>query len=1078
MTIGVNHPVIILPKGFTVDLTAGDLDAVALHEMAHVKRFDVLTLTLVSLVRAVLFFHPLVWIAARKVAVLAEQACDDAVLDVHGEPVTYAKMLTRIAERLPNRSIQTELAAGFLISKSAFLRRVEAILSDRRDRIRKLSRLAFVGIVGAGVLSVLVTLAFPLGEKNKPVGEMVTVFGKVLYDGFPVSGAKVYLNTPSMWLRGHDSWERIGKTKNDGSFSFEFETNLLNKQWLLPRVVVFDPRYAAGWKTLSNDTDFEKITIHLGKPTTVSGIVKDKKGNPIRGARVVIRTMRPSEGNWHSFINGTLPELIKTTERDGRFVLRNIPEGTNMYLAVSGEGYERILHPHRLDTFHNMILAGSKNIEVTLAPEGRIEGRVVYRDTGKPAKHVKLHAVSLDYRILGSDIITTGSKGEFTITNLAQGVYHVEPVHEESFPEWTAKTVEHVAVEADKTTGGIELRLIRGGIITGRITDEESGAPLPVISVSAAVPKLSTPIILGKALTDENGVYRIRSVPGTASVSVYAPPGYKERPRSVSTIEVREGETAEGIDFLFKKGVTVTGKALSPEGDPVSGAEITRKYAHINLLGTETDAHGEFTLTGLKEGDEIYVEALHKALHLKGEAECKAIPGEELIVNLQRYETTTISGRVIDEQGNSMPGINIVLYYSKRSRDNVSLSVAQTVLAVTDDEGNYRVTDFMIDDSKSDGVTSRSLSAVAEGYKSAGISTKDLKPNVYNADDVVMIKDTADRWIEGTITGSDGKPVVGARVNNSSNTKQDFTDVRGYYRLDKFNNIVEQSIKINHKDYGLYEFKYITTNEKHDFILVKGDRYLEGKVVDTNNDPVEGARVSIRPQEQASGYIYMNDATTDSTGSFRLESIFDDTVTILISHIEKGYNSYEDVQTNRDDGTFEIKPRSPKEPKKLDWEFDKKSVHILADKPAPELQVAQWLNCDPVSFEDLRGKTIILDFWTSANEQSMEAVPLMKGLRKGYSDKDLVIIAIHEHTENIEDLKKLIAAEEITYRVAADRKSHEDNSMGLTFDAYGLTRRFFPNMIIDKNGTLHTDIFDRSVLWEVKKFIEMEPEND
>ena len=52
--------------------------------------------------RAVLFFHPLVWLACRQVSALAEEtACDDAVLDATGEPLSYAKMLARLAERFP-----------------------------------------------------------------------------------------------------------------------------------------------------------------------------------------------------------------------------------------------------------------------------------------------------------------------------------------------------------------------------------------------------------------------------------------------------------------------------------------------------------------------------------------------------------------------------------------------------------------------------------------------------------------------------------------------------------------------------------------------------------------------------------------------------------------------------------------------------------------------------------------------------------------------------------------------------------------------------------------------------------------
>ena len=105
LTAGFLRPVVLLPKGLSDRLTDAELRAVALHEAAHVRRRDPLVLSLIPLVRAALFFHPLVWLACRQVSLLAEQAADDAVLDATGEPLAYAKMLARLAEGLRRRSL-------------------------------------------------------------------------------------------------------------------------------------------------------------------------------------------------------------------------------------------------------------------------------------------------------------------------------------------------------------------------------------------------------------------------------------------------------------------------------------------------------------------------------------------------------------------------------------------------------------------------------------------------------------------------------------------------------------------------------------------------------------------------------------------------------------------------------------------------------------------------------------------------------------------------------------------------------------------------------------------------------------
>ncbi len=170
-TTGILRPVVLLPSGLTQHLTDEELEAVSLHETAHVRRHDTLILALISLVRAVLFFHPLVWWACREIALLAEEAADDAVLEATGEEVSYAKMLTRLAEDLPRRTLSTEVAVGIVLSRNAFLRRVEAILSHRRHQLRRLSRLTLIATVLGAVISLALAAALPLGERIPPSGE-------------------------------------------------------------------------------------------------------------------------------------------------------------------------------------------------------------------------------------------------------------------------------------------------------------------------------------------------------------------------------------------------------------------------------------------------------------------------------------------------------------------------------------------------------------------------------------------------------------------------------------------------------------------------------------------------------------------------------------------------------------------------------------------------------------------------------------------------------------------------------------------------------------------------------------------
>ncbi|MHB9031286.1 MAG: M56 family metallopeptidase, partial [Candidatus Latescibacterota bacterium] len=165
LTTGVFHPTVLLPEDFAGSLSEQELRAVAAHELAHIRRHDPLTLALVSFVRAVLFFHPLVWYTSREIANLAEEACDDQVIDTGHDPVSYAALLYRLSVALRRPPLMTEFGAGFVFSQNVFLKRVKAILAGKERSVRKVTTQAIAWIILASVLSLAGAIAVPLGEK-------------------------------------------------------------------------------------------------------------------------------------------------------------------------------------------------------------------------------------------------------------------------------------------------------------------------------------------------------------------------------------------------------------------------------------------------------------------------------------------------------------------------------------------------------------------------------------------------------------------------------------------------------------------------------------------------------------------------------------------------------------------------------------------------------------------------------------------------------------------------------------------------------------------------------------------------
>ncbi|MFC1490744.1 ankyrin repeat domain-containing protein [Candidatus Latescibacterota bacterium] len=165
VTFGLLRPVVLLPVGFTDELTDDDLTVLLAHELCHIKRHDSLTLMLLTLIRSVFFFHPLVWFASREASYYAECACDTAAFGYTGTPHSYAKMLSRVALRVSRRSIINNYAVGIIPTKKILLRRMYDIL-ENSSRLKQLSRYAKASIFAGIIMSISIAASFPIRGKD------------------------------------------------------------------------------------------------------------------------------------------------------------------------------------------------------------------------------------------------------------------------------------------------------------------------------------------------------------------------------------------------------------------------------------------------------------------------------------------------------------------------------------------------------------------------------------------------------------------------------------------------------------------------------------------------------------------------------------------------------------------------------------------------------------------------------------------------------------------------------------------------------------------------------------------------
>ncbi|KQS88096.1 MULTISPECIES: cytochrome c biogenesis protein DipZ [unclassified Rhizobium] len=92
---------------------------------------------------------------------------------------------------------------------------------------------------------------------------------------------------------------------------------------------------------------------------------------------------------------------------------------------------------------------------------------------------------------------------------------------------------------------------------------------------------------------------------------------------------------------------------------------------------------------------------------------------------------------------------------------------------------------------------------------------------------------------------------------------------------------------------------------------------------------------------------------------------------------------------------------------------------------APSLDGAvEWLNSPPLTIEQLRGKVVLVDFWTYSCINCIRTVPFVRAWAEKYKDQGLVVIGVHApefaFEKKIDNVKKAIGDFQIGYPVAVD----------------------------------------------------------
>jgi bla regulator protein BlaR1 len=149
MVIGWLRPVILIPVSAIAGLAPHQLDALVLHELAHIRRLDTVINVLLAAAETILFYHPAVWWVSRHVRIERENCCDDLAVSACGDVAMYVEALTSLETW--KATGHPALAANGGKLKDRVTRLLEAPAQSAQFSLSAVTGLALVSLVAASV---------------------------------------------------------------------------------------------------------------------------------------------------------------------------------------------------------------------------------------------------------------------------------------------------------------------------------------------------------------------------------------------------------------------------------------------------------------------------------------------------------------------------------------------------------------------------------------------------------------------------------------------------------------------------------------------------------------------------------------------------------------------------------------------------------------------------------------------------------------------------------------------------------------------------------------------------------------
>jgi beta-lactamase regulating signal transducer with metallopeptidase domain/protocatechuate 3,4-dioxygenase beta subunit len=374
--------------------------------------------------------------------------------------------------------------------------------------------------------------------------ETGTTIGGIIQDeaGHPVAGVTVDIHAPATEYEEGNYVFTLGSPKTDAQGRWRFDEAPKNLAEVWGRTN--HPHYRKSDVVASRNLD---SVVVVKKGLSVTGRVLDASGRPVKLARAII-----GHDTW-----GTSPPTTTTNEQ-GEFTLENCTAGPSI-ITVQAEGFAPRIQDVRIEE-------RTAPVELRLTEPGSLLRVRVVDIQGKPVAAVSIFADtwrghrSIHFRA------ETGPDGRFEWRSAPKDVVLYDLLHEDYM---RGRLVSLTASEREQT-----VILYPELLVTGRVTDAETGRPMPRFRVvkgwqSGWQDRIDWRENMAVDVSGGRYTASFKDPSEALFVKVEAP-GYKP----VQSRAFRSTEGSQTFDFTLERAAGLSGVILLPDGKPAPGAEV------------------------------------------------------------------------------------------------------------------------------------------------------------------------------------------------------------------------------------------------------------------------------------------------------------------------------------------------------------------------------------------------------------------------------------------------------------------------------------------------------------------------